>query len=72
MNAQKPASGCQYIVVENAGMLGEQDVGRFGTYWAAHAWMDRAYSDAERDRSHPNCLFPDICVEADGVRSYDI
>jgi hypothetical protein len=61
-----------YIVVENAGMAGEQDVGRFGTATAAWAYIKRAYSDAERDRASPRCLFPDVCLEEDGCRTYDI
>lgn len=64
--------GRDYIVVEMSGMVGEQDVGRFGTYDAAYSYIQKAYSKNERDRSHRNCLFPDICVEVDGVRSYDI
>ncbi len=64
----KPA----YIVVENSGMIGEQDVGKFGTQAAALAYIDRAYSAAERDKDSPRCLFPDVCLEQDGSRTYDI
>jgi hypothetical protein len=59
----------QYIVVENAGMAGEQDVGKFGTPWAA---LERTYSAQERDRASPKCLFPEVCVEEDGMRSYEL
>lgn len=62
----------QYIVVENAGMVGEQDVGRFGTPWAAQAWIERTYSAQERDPSSSNCLHPEVCVEENGVRSYEL
>lgn len=62
----------QYIVVENAGMVGEQDVGKFGTPWAAKAWIERTYSAQERDRSSPNCLHPEVCVEENGMRSYEL
>ncbi|WP_336973468.1 hypothetical protein [Sphingobium aromaticiconvertens] len=67
-----PPDGRQYIVIENAGMVDAQDVGKFGTRWAAEKWLEKTYSVNERDRAHPLCLFPDICVEIDGVRSYDI
>ena len=62
----------EYIVVEMSGMVGEHDVGRFGTYGAALSYLERTYSDAERDQFHANCLWPDICVEIDGMRTYDI
>ncbi|MCC2976222.1 hypothetical protein LK533_05985 [Sphingomonas sp. PL-96] len=62
----------QYIAVENAGMVGEHDVGTFGTAWAAQAWIERTYSAAERDRNAPRCLYPEVCVEEDGVRSYQL
>jgi hypothetical protein len=62
----------QYIVVENAGMVGEHDVARFGTPWAAKAWIERTYSVAERDRNSPACLYPEVCVEEDGVRSFEL
>lgn len=64
--------GRQYIVVEMSGMVGEHDVARFGTYSGALAYLERDYSDAERDHWNPNCLWPDICVEIDGMRSYDL
>lgn len=62
----------QYIVVENAGMAGEQDVGKFGTPWAALAWIERTYSAQERDRASPSCLYPEVCVEENGMRSYEL
>ncbi|SCW61478.1 hypothetical protein SAMN02927924_01668 [Sphingobium faniae] len=62
----------KYIVVEKSGMVGEHDVGTFGTYSAALNWMERNYSESERDHTHRNCLFPDVCVEVDGERSYDV
>lgn len=61
-----------YIAVENSGMVGEQDVGKFGTYQGAWAYIHRAYTDAERDHASPKCLFPDVCLEEDGMRTYDI
>ncbi len=64
----KPA----YIVVENSGMVGEQDVGKFGTRSAAFAYIERAYTAAERDKDSPRCLFPDVCLEQDGSRTYEI
>lgn len=64
----KPA----YIVVEKSGMVGEQDVGKFGTHHAALAFIDRAYSTRERDKDSPHCLYPDVCLEQDGSRTYDI
>ncbi len=62
----------RYIAVENSGMVGEQDVGTFGTQAAAWAWINRYYSDEERDHSSPKCLFPDVAYEEDGMRTYDI
>lgn len=62
----------RYIAVENSGMVGEQDVGTFGTQAAAWAYISRVYSDAERDHTSPKCLFPDVCLEQDGSRTYDI
>lgn len=62
----------QYIVVENAGMVGETDVGKFGAQRAAWAYIERAYTASERDPFHKNCLCPDVCREVDGVRTYDI
>lgn len=64
--------GPQYIVVEMSGMVGEFDVGRFGTYMAAANYIERKYSKAERDQFDPNCLWPDICVEIDGTRTYEV
>ncbi|QCB42205.1 hypothetical protein E5673_08145 [Sphingomonas sp. PAMC26645] len=64
----KPA----YIIVENSGMVGEKDVAKFGTQNAAWAWLNRTYSDVERDHESPHCLFPDVCLEQDGSRTYDI
>ncbi len=61
-----------YVAVENSGMVGECDVGRFGTMAAAWAYINRAYTAEERDRTSPKCLFPDVCIEIDGARSYDI
>lgn len=62
----------KYIVVEMSGMVGEHDVGSFGTYGAALNWLDRTYTADERDHGSRNCLYPDVCVEVDGERSYDI
>ncbi len=65
-------AGRVYIAVEQSGMVGETDVGRFSTSGAAWAYINRAYTDAERDRCSPKCLFPDVCAEEDGSRTYDI
>lgn len=62
-----------YIVVENSGMLGERDVKTFPSYPAAAGWMERWYTEEERDASSPACLHPDICAEQpDGSRSYEV
>lgn len=61
-----------YIVVENSGMVGEQDVAKFGTMTAAWAYINRVYTDAERDHTDRKCMFPDVCLEEDGSRTYDI
>lgn len=65
-------AGPRYIVVENSGMVGETDVGTFGTQAAAWAYINRVYTDDERDHLSPNSLFPDVAYEEDGVRTYDI
>ena len=62
----------KYIVVENSGMVGEQDVASFSTHSAARGWIERTYSAKERDRESPYCLYPDVCLEEDGMRRYDI
>ena len=64
--------GRAYVVVENAGMIGEVDRARFATQGAAWSYISRTYSDAERDRFSPFCLYPDVCLEEDGSRTYDI
>lgn len=56
----------QFVVVENAGYIGECDVARFGTRWAAEKWMDRTYSPREIDALHV-----DVCMEEGGRRTYD-
>ncbi len=56
----------QFVVVENAGYDGECDVAKFGTRWAAEQWINRKYSAHEVDVLHI-----DICMEADGRRTYD-
>ena len=61
-----------YVVVENSGMTGECDVGRFGTHGAALGWIERTYTAAERDPTSDRCLYPDVCVEVDGSRSYEL
>ncbi len=61
-----------YIVVENAGMIGEVDIGKFGTMTAAWAYINSRYSESERDRMSPCCLYPDVCFEEAGMRTYDI
>lgn len=67
------ASKLTYIVVENSGMVGEADVARFPTYWSARRWMERTYSENERDKDHPYYLSPAICVEEpNGTRSYEL
>lgn len=62
----------KYIVVENSGMVGERDMVVTRDYRAAVEWLEKAYTAEERDRFSPNCLFPDICVEVDGERSYEL
>lgn len=64
--------GRQYIVVENSGMVGEQDVGKFGTLTGAVMYIERTYTERERDRQSPYCLHPAVCLEEDGARTYDI
>lgn len=61
-----------YIVVENSGMERECDIKSFASYGDAVRFKDKYYGANERDREHPDCLFPDICVEIDGDRSYEI
>ena len=62
----------KYIVVENAGMRDERDVAEFSDYLTATSYMDKHYNAEERNRDHPDCLFPDVCVEINGERSYEI
>lgn len=64
--------GAYYVVVENAGMIGETDIGKFGTQTAAWAYINRIYSEAERDHTSHHCLYPDVAFEEDGMRTYDI
>lgn len=61
-----------FIVVENSGMVGERDIANFSTLAAAWAYIERVYTDAERDQFSPKCLFPDVCFEQDGERTYVI
>ncbi len=61
-----------YIVVENSGMVGEQDVAKFPCRSAAFSYVERVYTDRERDRTSPFCLYPDVCLEEDGMRTYEI
>jgi hypothetical protein len=57
----------EFIVVENAGYEGEQDIRRFKTYREACAFFDKQYDEEDRERIHP-----EIAVEIDGERSYEI
>lgn len=61
-----------YLVVENSGMIGEHDVANFGTQREAWAYIERTYTSAERDHYSPKCLYPDVCFEVNGNRTYEI
>ncbi len=57
----------RWIVVEQAGYVGEQDVHTAKNVHAAYAWIHANYTDEEVDD-----LRIDICWEnADGERSYE-
>jgi hypothetical protein len=66
------AADRKYVVVEMSGMVGECDVFVTSDYDSAVNWLECAYSDDERDKASPNCLWPDICVQVDGERSYEL
>lgn len=61
-----------YIVVELAGYIGENDRGSFKTIGAAQAFIKRSYYANERDPHHPNSLRVEIATEIAGERSYEI
>ncbi|MBN8844821.1 MAG: hypothetical protein J0H88_16390 [Sphingomonadales bacterium] len=66
-------SKLKYIVVENAGMVGEADAASFPTFWSARRWMEKYYSADELDRESERYLNIHICVEEpNGSRSYEI
>lgn len=58
----------QYIVVENAGYIGERDARKgFPNYHAALDWLNQFYDEDDRETLHP-----DICYEDEnGKRNYD-
>lgn len=59
--------GPRYIVVENAGYVGERDVYNGASWSEAMRWLEAHYDDEDRER-----LRPDICSEdSDGNRSYE-
>lgn len=58
----------KYIVVENAGYEGEQDVHTAKTYRAAVNWLRKTYDEEDREKLHP-----DVCLERpDGSRTYEL
>lgn len=59
-------SAVKHIVVEDAGYEGEHDLASFPTRRAAERWMELEYSPREIEM-----LRIDICMEANGKRTYD-
>ena len=57
----------QYIVVEQAGYVGECDVSSCDTYEEAVAKRDRRYSDEEAQRLHVDIAYEN----EEGDRTYD-
>jgi hypothetical protein len=60
-------SGREYIVVENAGYVGERDVKRRPSFKEARKWMAGNYDCDEIDSLHVA-----ICVEVNGQRTYEL
>ncbi|SHH47331.1 hypothetical protein SAMN05444169_7628 [Bradyrhizobium erythrophlei] len=56
-----------YIVVENAGYVGERDVKYHTTLQLAYSWARNNYSDTELDTLHVA-----ICREDKNGRTYEI
>jgi hypothetical protein len=56
-----------YVIVENAGYVGERDVARFDDYWKALNALNADYDEDERDRLHVA-----IAYEAPEGRTYEI
>ncbi|WEJ60221.1 hypothetical protein [Devosia sp. FJ2-5-3] len=62
-----------YTVVENAGYERETDLRSFPTYGAAQAFLERQYTNDERDVMSETCLHPAIRLDrADGTSSYEL
>lgn len=57
----------QYIVVEQAGYVGECDRDRFDTYEQALDWRDNHYEADEIDRLHVDVAYEN----EEGDRTYD-
>lgn len=67
MTENEDAKRVKYIVVENAGYVGERDVHECDDYWEALDWADKKYDPDELEDLHV-----DICSEdSDGNRSYE-
>jgi hypothetical protein len=56
-----------FLVIENSGHEGEQEVSRHKEYVDAVAYCKKTYSTSEIDSLHVV-----ICIERDGQRSYEI
>lgn len=46
-----------YVIVENAGYIGERDVARFDDYWKALDALNSAYDRDEREEMHVEIAF---------------
>jgi hypothetical protein len=55
-----------YIVVENSGYEGERDVRKFPRYWPAREWVNKTYSEDEREEMHV-----EICKLTETGRTYE-
>ncbi len=56
-----------YVIVEQAGYVGERDVARFDDYWKALAALNADYDRDERDELHVA-----IAYEAPEGRTYEV
>lgn len=61
----------KYVVVEQAGYEGEQEVRTFNNYWRAIDWIVRQYGDVTNDNAEFYTLHVALRRDAaDGTREY--